>query len=295
MRKLRFLAKGGTGSRKYMKPKNSMQEQKPVDAAEAAGTEEEFNQTQEDLRKMLLPGVESNLNILYEDNHIIVVVKSRNMPSQADRTGDIDLLTFTKQYIKLKYNKPGNVYLALVHRLDRPTGGVMMFAKTEKSAGRLSEQLREGLVQKKYLAVVVGVPRQKAGRLKHYLFKDEKNNKVKAHVANVPGSKLALLDYRVLETVDGLTLVDITLITGRSHQARVQMASLGCPLYADHKYSPPGKTVGYGKPLALWAYSLVFAHPVKNDARLFRALPPVEEAPWHLFNLEKHVSNITPL
>jgi len=243
---------------------------------------------------MTIEQFEKQLNILHEDNHIIVVVKPRNMPSQADKSGDKDLLTFIKEYLKLKYQKPGNVYLALVHRLDRPTGGVMMFAKTDKAAARLSEQLREGEVGKKYLAVVGGEPRDKQGRLQHYLIKDERNNIVKANVGAVTGSKSAVLDYKVLDHNEGLSLVDINLITGRGHQARVQMAAIGHALYGDHKYSPAGKIAGYGKPLSLWAYSLTFTHPVSKDTLVFKVFPPVEEIPWSLFPMDKHIPIIKP-
>jgi len=243
---------------------------------------------------MTLQEIEQQLNILEEDNHIIVVVKPRNMPSQADNTGDLDLLSLIKDYLKQKYNKQGNVYCALVHRLDRPTGGVMMFAKTEKAAARLSEQLREGQVQKKYLAVVGGEPKDKVARLTHYLVKDEKNNIVKAHVAAVPNSKQAVLDYKVLQEDEGLSLVDINLITGRSHQARVQMAFVGHALYGDHKYSPKGNIAGYGKPLSLWAYSLTFTHPTKLDTRVFKVFPPKDELPWSLFNIEKAIPIARP-
>ncbi|MCL2798101.1 MAG: RNA pseudouridine synthase [Firmicutes bacterium] len=185
---------------------------------------------------MLLSEITSLLPILYEDNHIVVVVKPRNIPSQEDKTGDLDMLSILKDYLKQKYQKPGNVYLGLVHRLDRPTGGVMVFAKTDKAAARLSEQIRAGEVQKKYFALAVGAPREKQGRLTHYLTKDERNNMVKAHVAAVKDSKIAVLDYKVLDFTQDLSLIDVDLITGRSHQARVQLAALGTPIYGDHRY-----------------------------------------------------------
>jgi len=185
---------------------------------------------------MNLQEIESQIKVLHEDNHVLVVLKPRNMPSQADKTGDMDLLTMLKEYLKLKYQKPGNVYLGLVHRLDRPTGGVMVFAKTDKAAARLSEDLKKHEIQKKYLTVVVGTPRQAQGRLTHYLIKDERNNIVKCYVGAETGSKVATLDYKVLDQNEGLALVEIDLITGRSHQARVQMAHIGHPIFADHKY-----------------------------------------------------------
>jgi len=243
---------------------------------------------------MTLQEIEQQLNILEEDNHIIVVVKPRNMPSQADNTGDLDLRSLIKDYLKQKYNKQGNVYCALVHRLDRPTGGVMMFAKTEKAASRLSEQLREGSVDKKYLAVVSGYPIDKVARLEHYLVKDTKDNVVKAYNAKVDNSKHAILNYKVLEQDEGISLVDINLITGRSHQIRAQMSKVGHALYGDHKYSPSGKIAGYGKPLSLWAYSLTFTHPIKGDTRVFKVFPPTGEIPWSIFNVEKYIPVAKP-
>jgi len=185
---------------------------------------------------MTLSEIEQQFTILYEDNHIVVVVKPRNIPSQADKTGDLDLLSLIREYIRLKYDKPGNVYVGLVHRLDRPTGGAMVFAKTDKAAARLCEQIRNGEIQKKYFAITVGTPREKQGRIQSYLVKDERNNMVKAYPAAVANGKLAVLDYKVLDTGEGLSLVDINLLTGRSHQARVQLAGLGTPIYGDHKY-----------------------------------------------------------
>jgi len=245
--------------------------------------------------QMTLQEIEEKLKILHEDNHIIVVVKPRNIPSQADNTGDLDLLSLIKNYLKLKYDKKGNVYTGLVHRLDRPTGGVMVFAKTDKAASRLSEQLREHEMQKRYLAVVAGTPKIRVGKLIHYLIKDERQNIVKCHSANIANSKKAELEYKVLDnTDDGLSLVDINLITGRSHQARVQMAAIGHQLYGDHKYNPTGKTVGYGKQLALWSYSLSFTHPTKGNTHVFKVFPPTLDEPWNYFSIEKHIPIVRP-
>jgi len=229
--------------------------------------------------------------ILHEDNHIIVVLKPRNMPSQEDKTGDTDLLTAVKEYIKVKYEKKGEAFVGLVHRLDRPTGGVMVFAKTSKAAARLSEQIKEGKVGKKYFAITAGIPKERFGKIETYLVKDERNNIVKNHIAKVANSKLAILEYRVLELADeeGLGLMDIDLITGRSHQARVQLAYLGNPIFGDHKYGGT-KSVGKGHTLALWAYSLTFTHPTTNELHTFRSFPPEDEHPWNLFSFDKYVS-----
>ena len=166
-----------------------------------------------------------DLKVLFEDNHIIVVEKKPNIPSQADKTGDEDMLTMVKQYIKERYNKPGNVYLGLVHRLDRPVGGIMIFAKTSKAASRLSNQVREKVFKKKYLAVVDGKIMQKQGTLEDYLYKDERNNTSKVVHKDKKHAKLAKLDYQVLKynEVKDLSLLEINLHTGRHHQIRVQL------------------------------------------------------------------------
>ena len=232
------------------------------------------------------------LNILYEDNHVIVVVKEPGIPSQADKTKDEDMLTLIKAYLKEKYNKPGNVYLGLVHRLDRAVGGVMVFAKTSKAAARLSEQIKGGSFEKRYLSVVVGTPRDRQARLSDYLFKDEKNNTVKVVPAAIEGAKRAELVYKVLETTPKLTLVDIKLLTGRSHQARVQMQHIGTPIFGDVRYG--GDTLAKGHNLALWAYELRFYHPVTKLPMVFVAYPPLDKTPWKFFEIERHVNVVAP-
>ena len=232
----------------------------------------------------------NDLNILYEDNHIIVVVKPFNVPSQSDITGDIDMLTLVKQYIVNKYNKKGDAYVGLVHRLDRPTGGVMVFAKTSKAAGRLCEMIKSGDMKKRYFAVVCGTPTHKSGKLTHYLKKDSKNNTVVIAPLFEEGAKYAELDYKVIDNAQGFSLVDINLITGRSHQARVQMASLGTPIFGDMKYGADKRSKGYN--LGLFAVELSFIHPTTQERMVFRVFPPSDISPWKAFNLEKHL-NIT--
>ncbi len=168
------------------------------------------------------------LNVIYEDNHIIVVEKPVNIPSQGDKTGDIDMLSIVKQYIKEKYHKPGEVYLGLVHRLDRPVGGVMVFAKTSKAAGRLSEEVRTKQFKKKYLVIVDGKFENKEGTLQDYLLKNERLNTSKVVPEGTKNSKLALLDYEVLKYNEeiNLSLLKINLHTGRHHQIRVQLANV---------------------------------------------------------------------
>lgn len=211
------------------------------------------------------------LNVIYEDNHIIVVEKMVNVPSQADKTGDLDMLTIIKQYLKEKYNKPGNVYLGLVHRLDRPVGGVMVFAKTSKAAARLSEQVRVKEFKKKYLVVVNGKMENGKGVLEDYLLKNEKANMSKVVSKETKNAKYAALDYEVLkynEEID-LSLLKINLHTGRHHQIRVQLSSRNHSIYGDQKYG--GR--GHGKQIALWAYELTIIHPVTKEEMTFKVLP----------------------
>ncbi len=212
-----------------------------------------------------------NLKILFEDNHIIVVEKTPNIPSQSDKTGDIDMLTLVKQYIKEKYNKPGNVYLGLVHRLDRPVGGIMIFAKTSKAASRLSDEVREKVFKKKYLAVVDGKIEKTKGSLENYLYKDERNNMSKVVNKDKKNAKLAKLDYEVLfyDEVKNLSLLKINLHTGRHHQIRVQLSNFGHSIFGDQKYG----TRGTGKQIALWAYELTIMHPITKEEKTFIDLP----------------------
>lgn len=212
-----------------------------------------------------------NLKVLYEDNHIIVVEKPVNIPSQEDKTGDEDMLTIVKKYIKEKYNKPGDVYLGLVHRLDRPTGGVMVFARTSKSASRLSEQIRENKFHKKYLAIVDGKMENESGTMRDFLLKNEKKNMSRVVKEGTKNSKEAILDYKVVKYNEqiNMSVVEIDLHTGRHHQIRVQFASRNHSLSGDTKYG----TRGRGKGLALWAYSLSFMHPTKKEEMIFEDYP----------------------
>ena len=211
------------------------------------------------------------LNILYEDNHIIVVEKMVNVPSQGDKTGDIDMLTIIKDYLKEKYQKPGNVYLGLIHRLDRPVGGIMVFAKTSKAAARLSEQVRNKEMQKEYLAVVNGKPTPESGEWRDYLVKNQEKNISKVTTQKNKNAKEAILEYTVLGYVEeiDLAVVKILLHTGRHHQIRVQFSSRNHSLYGDQKYG--GR--GHGKQIALWAYKLTFKHPVSKETLSFSCLP----------------------
>ena len=206
-----------------------------------------------------------NLNILYEDNHIIVCVKPVGILSQEDHTKDPDMLSILKEYIKEKYQKPGNVYLGLVMRLDRMTSGIMVFAKTSKASSRLSEQIRNGEVLKKYIAIVTGKVNE-YGTLKDYLIKDEKL--VKSFVTTKEKGKLAVLDYKLIKSYYDYSVVDILLHTGRHHQIRVQFSNIGHPLYGDKLY---GSNVdGH---MNLHAYYLSFVHPVTKEPMRFKNIP----------------------
>ena len=219
----------------------------------------------------------AGINIYYEDNHVLVVEKPVNIPSQEDSSGDPDLLSILKEDLKIRHQKPGNVYLGLVHRLDRPVGGVMVVAKTSKAAARLSEQIREQKIEKTYLAVIHGTPREVKGFLEHILLKDPGTNTVSVVSDLRNGAKKALLEYETLKSAAGYSLVKIQLHTGRSHQIRVQFAAIGHPLYGDQKYGAE-----YNKPgqqLALWSHRLSFFHPTKNEKISFESFPPRTE-PW---------------
>ena len=201
------------------------------------------------------------INVIYEDNHLLVVEKPINIPTQEDNTKDKDLLTILKKYIKEKYNKPGNVYLGLVHRLDRPVGGIMVFARTSKAASRLSEQVRNKTFKKTYNAVVIG-DIENTGKLKDNLLKDEKRNIVKVD----KNGKEEILNFKKLNYKNNMSLVEINLETGRSHQIRVQMANHGYPLFGDQKYN---KTAKVGEQIALFAKKIEFIHPTTNELLTF--------------------------
>lgn len=215
--------------------------------------------------------------IVYEDNHVLVAVKPRNMPVQADSSGDMDLLTLLKAYLKRKYQKPGNVYLGLVHRLDRPVAGLVAFAKTSKAAARLSAQLQDRRMGRSYLCVVRGLAPEE-GELRDYLYKDERTNSSRAVSPETPGAKEARLRFARLGQAQGLSLLRVRLQTGRSHQIRVQMQNAGLPLWGDARY-------GGGKPgeaIALYARELVFEHPT-TGAALRLVAPDPSPFPFSLF------------
>ncbi len=221
------------------------------------------------------------LKVIFEDNHIIVVEKIPNIPSQEDKTGDLDMLSIIKKYIKEKYNKPGNVYVGLVHRLDRPVGGVMIFAKTSKAAARLSNQVREKIFKKKYLAVVDGKFDKQKGTLEDYLYKDERNNMSKVVNKEKKNAKIAKLDFEVLKynEIKDLSLVKVNLYTGRHHQIRVQLSNYSHSIFGDQKYGTRGK----GKQIALWANELTIEHPITKEEMTFISTPE-EKGTWSILN-----------
>lgn len=225
------------------------------------------------------------IEVLYEDNHIIVVMKPPNMPVQKDSSGDLDMQTALKAYIKEKYNKPGNVYLGIVHRLDRPVGGVMVFARTSKAASRLSDSIAKRETEKKYYAVTQSKLYEQKGELSNYIAKDKKTGNAKIVGKNAEGAKEAALEYRLKEAKNGFYLYDISLITGRHHQIRAQLANAGAPIWGDQRYA--FKLYKPGQQIALFAYSISFVHPVKKELVNFKAEQLPGSFPWTVFDEEK--------
>lgn len=216
------------------------------------------------------------INIIYEDNHLLVVEKPINIPVQEDSSKDLDFLTLLKDFIKKRDNKPGNVFLGLIHRLDRPVGGIMVFAKTSKCASRLSEQVRNRTFKKTYFAIVEGKVEKKS-TLVDKLLKDTKNNIVRVD----KNGKESILDYELIDYKDNLSLVKINLKTGRSHQIRVQFSSRGHALYGDQKYNSNAKV---GEQIALFANSITFNHPITKEELTFELDLP-NRKPWNKFKV----------
>lgn len=217
----------------------------------------------------------NDLKIIYEDNHLIVVIKKPNIPVQLDESNDLDLQSIIKEYLKTKYNKTGNVYLGIVHRLDRPVGGIMVFAKTSKAASRLSKNIQNHEFKKEYLAVIRGnIPN--SGALKNYLARKDK----KAYVTTADKGKYAELSYKVIAKKEDLNLLKIDLKTGRHHQIRVQFQNIGFPLFGDQFYGEKNK-----EQIALFAYKLSFNHPVTKELLTFKALP--DYGVFTKFNMEE--------
>ena len=223
------------------------------------------------------------MTVVYEDNHIIVVNKTASEIVQADKTGDMPLSETVKQYLKEKYQKPGNVFLGVTHRLDRPVSGLVIFAKTSKALTRLNEMFRAGEVKKTYWAVVKNAPKESEGELVHFLVRNEKQNKSYAYDKEVPNSKKAVLDYRLIGRSENYYLLEVDLKTGRHHQIRCQLAKMGCPIKGDLKYgaqrsNPDGS-------ICLHARMVKFMHPVSKELIELTAPVPAGNL-WNGFDMD---------
>jgi 23S rRNA pseudouridine1911/1915/1917 synthase len=221
------------------------------------------------------------LDVLYEDNHCIAVVKPARVLTAGDQTGDVSLLDAVKDYLKQKYKKPGKVFAGLVHRLDRPVSGVVLFARTSKAASRLSEQFREGTVQKTYRAIVEGTVEESSGELMDWVLKEEESNIVRIVPARTPSARECRLRFRRVQSLQDLTLVEIVPATGRSHQIRVQLAAHGHPICGDRKYGSKHAMQGT---IALHAAQLTFDHPTRHEAVTLSAPDP---AAWRRLLTER--------
>lgn len=203
------------------------------------------------------------MRVVYEDNHIIIVYKESGEIVQGDKTGDTPLSDIVKDYIKDKYQKPGNVFLGVVHRLDRPVSGLVVFARTSKALSRLNEMFRTGEVHKTYWAITKNMPAIEEGRLEHWLVRNEKQNKSYAYTKEKPGAKKAVLEYTMIGRTDNYSLLEVRLLTGRHHQIRCQLAAMGCPIKGDLKYgaqrsNPDGS-------ISLLSHRVEFVHPVSKE------------------------------
>lgn len=218
------------------------------------------------------------VNVLYEDNHIIAVNKRPGQIVQGDKTGDAPLSDHIKAYIKKKYDKPGEVFLGTIHRLDRPVSGVVVYARTSKALSRMNELFRERTISKIYWAVVKKVDIEPEGKLVHFLKKNEEKNISKAFDKEVPGSLLSELHYKLLATGDNYMLLEVNPLTGRHHQIRVQLSTLGCPIKGDVKYG--ARRGNEDGSIHLHARSLSFEHPVKKELMKIIADPPLTDSLW---------------
>jgi 23S rRNA pseudouridine1911/1915/1917 synthase len=222
--------------------------------------------------------------VIFEDNHLIAVNKPIGALVHGDETGDDTLADAVKRYIKVRYNKPGDVFLGVIHRLDRPVSGVVVFARTSKALVRMNKMLQEKTIDKKYLAIVGKRPDEFSGTLIHHLVKDETKNIVKAHQSPRTGTKEAILHYALKGELDGKVLLEVNPITGRSHQIRAQLSKIGCWIVGDLKY---GATYPLdNKSIALHCKEMSFMHPVKNEPVVITAEQP-KSFPWNIFSIEE--------
>lgn len=228
---------------------------------------------------MKIVSTKNNLQILHEDNHLIVINKRVGDLAQGDKTGDIPLSEVVKEYIKEKYNKPGAVFLGVVHRLDRPTTGIVVFARTSKALTRMNAMFSSRETQKTYWAIVKNKPILPSANLIHYLKRNEKNNTSKAHLKEVPDSKLASLDYKIISEMNNYFALEIELHTGRHHQIRAQLSAIGCPIKGDLKYGFDRSNPDGG--IHLHARKLAFIHPVTLVETVIIA-PAPDDVLWNL-------------
>lgn len=223
------------------------------------------------------------MTVVYEDNHIVVVNKTSSEIVQGDKTGDTPLSEMVKQYLKEKYNKPGNVFIGVTHRLDRPVSGLVVFAKTSKALPRLNEMFRNGEVKKTYWAIVKECPKETEGELVHYLVRNEKQNKSYAYDKEVKNSKKAVLHYKLIGHFQNYYLLEVDLKTGRHHQIRCQLAKMGCPIKGDLKYGSPRSNPDGS--ICLHARTVQFVHPVSKE--MIRLTAPVPEGNlWNGFEID---------
>ncbi len=222
------------------------------------------------------------LEVLFEDNHILAVQKPAGMPVQGDETGDLSVVEWAEEYIRYKYKKPGNVYAGLVHRIDRPVAGVVLIAKTSKAASRLSEMFRERLIYKTYLAVLSRKPEPVEAVLKHYIWKDQNDNRAYCYVKEKTGSKFAELSYRLLDSSENCYLVEVKPVTGRPHQIRAQLSAIKCPILGDTKYG--SQMPMRDRSICLLAWKISFEHPVSKKPVTITAEFPKQKF-WQMFQI----------
>lgn len=219
--------------------------------------------------------------VLYEDNHLIAVHKPAGMLTQKDNTGDTCILDEVKAFLKIKYNKPGEAFIGCIHRLDRPVSGIILLAKTSKALERMNDQFREKQTQKRYLAIVKNQPPKTEDTLVHYLLKNTTKNISKVHENEIPHSKRAELDYKIMAKSDQFYLLEIILKTGRHHQIRAQLSAIGCPIRGDLKYGFPRSNEDGS--ISLHAYNLSFTHPVNKDLMSINCPPIGKDKLWDYF------------
>ena len=224
------------------------------------------------------------MEVIYEDNHIIIVNKKSGEIVQGDKTGDRPLSDIVKAYIKEKYDKPGAVFLGVVHRLDRPVSGLVIFARTSKALSRLNKMFAEGEVHKTYWAIVKNTPRNSEGTLEHWLMRNEKQNKSYAYDSEKPNTKKAILKYRTLSQSDNYTLLEVNLMTGRHHQIRCQLAAMGCPIKGDLKYGAPRSNPDGS--ISLMSRRIEFVHPVSKET-IFAEAPLPDDTLWQALDPQK--------